>query len=984
MRLSIQVWVGVGVALIGGTALAELSKGVVYRNDFATRESAGAIPELGVWHEAQPYPSTTKQITSYASPETYKEYHGYGFDVYGKHRWLYFHDLFHEELSGSSGHATFDGWFHPNWRTGTASSETSGYSALWQHRFGINAGGLDADGKVNPSAWFYYDTATERQGYVLHPWHNSFTNGQLKIQVDMRAPLQWAITSPRHIMLFPVYDKYMRMEAWDGKNNTGEVSPGKFGFRCGGTAGRENRTYPMYYDSRKAKDGSTTQLGNNYSGDGESEKNCYWFRFEVTYDLETAKFSGSVKSLDKAWITGSVSNETKIAAFEALPRPTFATTTSSLKSKTFENGLWIGCATNSTGQLTTDLAQLWREKGGLSGFALFVGQLSSTGTLKLQKSGSSTAIHPLVDNIRVSWKAPSATDFAVCYENDFQTRRYRTLSASSAATTATYAAKTESVAVQDVFSGYPDGALNTYNILPKMTKEQRESAGEPGIDGWRRHAWGGANSIGGPVGVSSSSSTAVGSGGKVMAFAWNGSYTCLSQPIGTSLMSGKVTLQADVFLQGEWSEYTYVADCNRAMVVLGSTAMHTAGETAFPKAAAASFGYSKVRSGEKDAYVYDWTPITGPYGKATTLAGEAPEKNNWYRYQIVADLDQKSYDVTVWKMGANSQPMDTESPAETFFTQTGIAFENDVADIGSFAIYGYGYGNAIDKGALNHRVLVDNIIVKHNDETLYTNNFATRTRTIKAQPTATGYLAYEYNLPDGQDGWIRPDGVGDEHGWAAATVRDDNGNKFASLGALRETGTSTRYGHVFGQAYMKEGFSFSVDLRPPCAFKGKNGLASVALGGRSLEQLQAHEAIADANKMLEFGFKGTATDYADYVGEKGVPFVGDQLLTFTQPVDLSHWYRFTVDGKVSSNTCQLRVYDMGTMHPTVDTPKGSLVCSVANLVPEKDLSTGLSAFYLTAKQVGNTPGETGIDVRQMLVDNIELKKIEDSLCIFIR
>lgn len=970
-----------GVASL--SAFAELPSDVIYRNDFATRESAEPIPELGVWHEAEPYPSGTKQVTSYASPDTYKEYHGYGFDVYGKHRWLYFHDLFHEELSGSSGHATFDGWFHPNWRTGTASSETGGYSNLWQHRFGLNAAGKDAAGNENPSAWFYYDTATERQGYVLHPWHNSFTNGQLKIQVDMRAPLQWAITSPRHIMLFPVYDKYMRMEAWDGSNNTGEVSPGKFGFRCGGTKGKEHRTYPMYYDYRKAKDGSTTQLTNNYSGDGEAEQNCYWFRFEVTYDLETAKFSGTVKSLDKDWITGLASDTAKSNAFENLVRPTFATTTSSLRSKSFTDKPWIGCA-DANGAMTVDLPQLWREKGGLSGFALFVGQLSSTGTLKLQKSGSSTSIQPLVDNIRVSWKAPGETDFAVCYENDFQTRRYRTLSAPSVATKATYVPKTESVAVQDVFSGYPNGALNTYNILPKMTKEQRESAGEPGIDGWRRHAWGGANSIGGPVGVSSSSSTAVGSGGKVMAFAWNGSYTCLSQPIGTSFTSGKVTVQADVFLQGEWTDYTYVADCNRAMVVLGSTAMHTAGETAFPKAAAASFGYSKVRSGEKDAYVYDWTPITGPYGKATTLAGEAPEKNNWYRYQIVADLDQKSYDVTVWKMGADSLPLGTEASAEAFFTKTGIAFENDVADIGSFAIYGYGYGNAIDKGALNHRVLVDNIIVKHNDETLYTNSFDTRTRTIKAQPTATGYLAYEYNLPDGQDGWIRPDGVGDEHGWAAATVRDDNGNKFASLGALRETGTSTRYGHVFGQAYMKEGFSFSVDLRPPCAFKGKNGLASVALGGRSLEQLQAHEEIADADKMLEFGFKGTATDYADYVGEKGVPFVGDELLTFTQPVDLSHWYRFTVIGKATPNRYRLRVYDMGAEHPTADAPQGTLVCAVNDLEPAKAFSTGVSAFYLTAEQVGNTPGETGVDPRQMLVDNIEMKEIRTGMIILVR
>ena len=136
--------------------------------------------------------------------------------------------------------------------------------------------------------------------------------------------------------------------------------------------------------------------------------------------------------------------------------------------------------------------------------------------------------------------------------------------------------------------------------------------------------------------------------------------------------------------------------------------------------------------------------------------------------------------------------------------------------------------------------------------------------------------------------------------------------------------------------------------------------------------------------MLEFGFKGTATTYAAGVGEKGVPFVGDQLLTFTQPVDLSHWYRFTVVGKATTNTYRLRVYDMGAEHPTADAPRGTLVCAVNDLEPAKAFSTGVSAFYLTAEQVGNTPGETGVDPRQMLVDNIEMKSVPAGLSILIR
>ena len=970
----------VAVVVLGGCG-AVLGDGISYRNDFTTRTSSGTIPELGVWHEATPYPASG-QIIDYNDPSKAAALarHAYGFELYGVHRYVFFHDYFLQSVNSGGDRSTHDGWFHPLWRSGTASSESGGYSALWQHRFGVNASVPE-----NPCGWFYYDTATERQGYVLQSLHNNFTNGQLKIQVDIRAPYQWRKSNVRHFVVHPVYDRFMHAEAWNGALPTDSVTPGYFGIRCGATAGREHRTYPMYYDASKVSDGSSTQVGNNYSGKttpDAAEKNLYWMRFEVTYDLDTARFSGGWKSLDTAWVGSGWNTAGHLNGFLNLPRPTFDTPTSTLRSKSFANALWVDCETNKSGQLTTDMSAHWAKNGSISGLGLFIGGLNSTSALNLQASKTSNTNNVLVDNIRVSWKAPTAADFAVCYENDFKTRRYRTLSAPSASTAATYAPKTESVSVKDVFTGYPDGALNTYNILPELGSEH-VLAGEPGVDGWRRHYWGGGNSANGPVGVSSSANTAVGTGGKVMAFAWNASYTCLSQPIGTSFTSGKVTLQADLFLQGEWSEYTYVSDRNRAMLALGSAAMHTANTADFPSSAAASFGYRKKQSGTKDAYEYAWEPIAGPYGEATVLTGDAPAKNNWYRYRIVADLDRKTYDVTVWAMGPNSQPMGAEEPAEPFFAQTGLAFENDVTDIGSFAIYGYGYGNAIDKGALNRRVLVDNIIVKHDEDTLYVNDFDTRTLTLGEQPKATGYLAYEYNHADGMDGWIRQDGVGEGPACAAATVRDDNGNAFVSLGREQECGAITRYGHVLGGRTTKARFDFRVDIRPPARFARKSGVASVTLGGRSLEQLEIVDY--DADKMLEFGFKGTNTAYAAGVAEMPQVFVGDQLVELTEPLDVSHWYRFRVKGNVTDNTCRMIVYDMGAAHPTATTPNGTVVASVRDLAPEKALSNGLSAFYLTASRVGHTSGETGVDPAQMLVDNIAFDESDvPGLVILIR
>ena len=53
--------------------------------------------------------------------------------------------------------------------------------------------------------------------------------------------------------------------------------------------------FPQYWDSRN-NNGSTTQLGNNDSGNYTDNvafgKTNYWFRFIVTYDLDNNTFSG--------------------------------------------------------------------------------------------------------------------------------------------------------------------------------------------------------------------------------------------------------------------------------------------------------------------------------------------------------------------------------------------------------------------------------------------------------------------------------------------------------------------------------------------------------------------------------------------------------------------------------------------------------------------------------------------------------------------
>ena len=66
-------------------------------------------------------------------------------------------------------------------------------------------------------AWTY-GSATRRAGVVLNSLHNTFTNGQVRIQVDMRAPDRWPVNGGySYVRVFPVFDKYMDILAWNGR-----------------------------------------------------------------------------------------------------------------------------------------------------------------------------------------------------------------------------------------------------------------------------------------------------------------------------------------------------------------------------------------------------------------------------------------------------------------------------------------------------------------------------------------------------------------------------------------------------------------------------------------------------------------------------------------------------------------------------------------------------------------------------------------------
>ena len=196
---------------------------VFYQNDFTTRISQEPIPAYGVVQTAQPYPAKSAFLCNRPSGNA-GTYDAASLATY------------FNEGAGSSGFSRpgVDGWFLPYFN--------NIQKLVPRYLIPSNSEGY-ADTPV--FTWSYGVSTTPRYGYTIAPLHNEFTNGQLRIQVDLKAPIHWDAKSS-WFKVFPVYRKYMDILAWNNDQCDTLVTPGKFGFRAtgGNTAADLFKTYP--------------------------------------------------------------------------------------------------------------------------------------------------------------------------------------------------------------------------------------------------------------------------------------------------------------------------------------------------------------------------------------------------------------------------------------------------------------------------------------------------------------------------------------------------------------------------------------------------------------------------------------------------------------------------------------------------------------------------------------------------------------------
>ena len=148
--------VGAGIALafllaaLPGILLA--AAGDIYRNDFSTRTSATALPgDRWMSYDYRPNTTLYNNYSGGASTSNMWEYSDQYQDAWGK-----------------------------AWMDNATMQQSPGFALATDPVHG------------SPGNYFaLFRSSTSRSGCAIHPLHNEFTNGMLRLEVDIRRPAVW-------------------------------------------------------------------------------------------------------------------------------------------------------------------------------------------------------------------------------------------------------------------------------------------------------------------------------------------------------------------------------------------------------------------------------------------------------------------------------------------------------------------------------------------------------------------------------------------------------------------------------------------------------------------------------------------------------------------------------------------------------------------------------------------------------------------------
>lgn len=881
--------------LLGTTVLADDG---VYVNDLSTRISKGTVPSAE-WRELV-YPAPGTRI-----------YHNYQ----GTREWTY-----SPEKPWLQSTNRVDGWI--------AGGYANNWCPGWTTRTNTTAMG-DSErpyfsGALNSQEYF--------RGRYLTPIGNSFTNGVLYVQVDIRAPTSWIRGKPSGssssvhpmIRVFPAFRSTMNNPD-QASDTTGYI--GIFGLN--GSGDKDGTIVNVVHFVGYGNNDESESL--HGTGGGIGATNRHWYRFCARFDLRYGVF--------KVW------SKDMGVSLPAIDDPTVPT--------------------DSDNAFYSYQQKFYRPispENPIEGLGFQMGGISSGNPVDVEKTASFA-------NIRLSW-CPDGNDAEkqVFYTNDAVTRRVRRITPE--ATVCSYGAPSAAV-VPSVFAGYeaqPKANIREKHLLTYGSNGDENKPQPVGVDGWRRQNKGGSAI----VSVAASDEA----GGKMMRISSlvdYGIFTFAMQPLGEPITSGKVRVSVDGRTPDKWYWN------NRYLSFqVGSTALYGANHNGY---VAQVIAQSQFTSDSDSGTPY----LTMKSNGANSKVGVNGKFSTWYRIVTTIDMDAKTYGVKVYELGATSRAASFVPTADQLLYETsGVAFANTgLADVGTLMLGAYGVGYK-DKASWASSALFDNIQVwkdadTANEKLVYYNDFDKRVRynSSEGDDYAT---AWDRATPE-QDGWkaVPLDGTG------ATIVRTGAANPCLKIAA---SGQAPAMIQEFGTDLKAEDgkFVMRADLRPPECWEGASfaqGVAAVAFGGSQFVQgnTGAYDPFLD-HAAFTFGFDtgGGSYNIVDCITTVR-PFAtgadGRQPLSFA--VDATHWYRFVAKADVNARTYDLKVYDMGTTQPEATTPNGTAVVTLKGLAFAASADADISGSALL---VSGTSGNS--DTRFAYFDNVSVETKSRGMFILFR
>lgn len=712
---------------------------------------------------------------------------------------------------------------------------------------------------------------TGQMEYAVQPIANSLSSGVLRVSCDMRPPRQWGNRS-RNMAVYVGPDAFL----------TKTDAESAYQYCC---------PMPSIYGNSDSEFKFRTYDGNGSGGGSQSNgtataNTAHWYRFVLELALTSNKYTAAVYDM-------------------GTEQPTLATATPGTPVENFGGGRF-GFRTNLTPAL-----------GGITTLGLSV-----SGPGGGSDGETDIDLTARFDNILLTYKPEGGSAFTEIYSNDFATRTYTRVgpgSTSYAYTVGGSDCGTQSYALTDLVPNevlqYPNG-----------------TNGPVGQDGWTRRYFGAAK-----VRVSANPDPT----NPNVCF-WHdtgleGSSAYAVQRLGNRLTNSTARFSVDMRPPNLWYLMT-----NKGMFVnVGDDAYYN-GEMYDPDPTnngflhhyATRFGFNGTASNEIKFVIFNGDKANGAaqvYGAAATT--------NWYRFVADLDLTNGTVALNIYDMGPSQPTMATSTPgtpvqtfASNFRRIVGTGSANLVGGITSFGLTAFGVRGGWDGGNIQETALFDNVRVEARPTgspawtLIYANDFSSRTYTNLGEYAVATLVGRIDLLAGGQDDWMRRN-----NGSLSAHLSK------AGCNAHFRASSSAPKDHTYavqplGTRVTGNILCCQADMRPPRYWTWANFHSiGVYLGDDEFWQGNRGATRSFSTRFaVKFGFDSASTEADRFGVYPDVSFLvadgngaGASSNKLINGVVYTNWYRFKAEADLAANTYQVKVYNMGTAQPTLETPTPS-------------------------------------------------------------